>query len=113
MRRWLVLSALLLVAVLASPALALADDAPAPDDGSAAEGGMVLAVDEITGPEPKPRDAEENAARDLGGFEDREVQFTWAAAWLLTGGFGLAVIAGGLFYEFRVRRPAQEAAGQR
>lgn len=111
MRRWLVLSALLLVAVLASPALALADDAPAPEGGP--DGGIVLAVDEITGPEPKPRDAEENAARDLGGFEDREVQFTWAAAWLLTGALGLAVIAGGLFYEFRVRRPAQEAAGQR
>ncbi len=109
MRRWLVLSALLLVAVLASPALALADDAPEP----APEGGTVLAVDEITGPEPKPRDAEENAARELGGFEDREVQFTWAVAWLLTGALGLAVIAGGLFYEFRVRRPAQEAAGQR
>lgn len=109
MRRWLVLSALLLVAVLASPALALADDAPA----AAPEGATVLAVDEPLGPEPKPRDAEENAARDLGGFEDREVQFTWAAAWLLAGGLGLAVIAGGLFYEFRVRRPAQEAAGQR
>lgn len=109
MRRWLVLPALLLVAVLASPALALADDtlAAAPDAAA------VLAADEVTGPEPKPRDAEENAARDLGGFEDREVQFTWAAAWLLTAAFGLAVIAGGLFYEFRVRRPAQEAAGQR
>lgn len=102
-----VLSVLLLLAVLlATPAFA--------DDGAVAEAStVVLAVDEITGPDPMPRDAEDNPARELGGFEDRELQFTWGAAWLLAGAFGLGLLAAGSFYYFRVRRPVKEAAGRR
>lgn len=109
MRRWLVLSALLVLAMLVAPTAALAGDAAATADDA-----IVLAAGEPTGPEPQPRNAPDNAARELAGFADRELQFTWGAAWLLAGAFGFALIAAGLFYEFRVRRPAaREAAGRR
>ena len=99
-----VLSVLLLLAVLlATPAFA--------DDGAVAEAStVVLAVDEITGPDPMPRDAEDNPARELGGFEDRELQFTWGAAWLLAvlGFIGVALLLA--FYRFRVQPANRDRA---
>jgi hypothetical protein len=90
----LVLTVLGLLALL--PGLAVADDAVAAN-------ATVLAVDDVpAGPEPAPRDAEENPARDLGDYADRDVPFTWGAAWLLAGlGFiGVALLLA--FYRFRV-----------
>jgi len=87
--------------LLAVPALA----APA------ASGAVVLAVEgEILGPDPQPRDAEGNPAVDLGGYEDREVPFTWGAAWLLTflGLGGLAFM--GLVWFRAVDRPRRTPA---
>ena len=81
------------------PGLAVADDAT----DAAASQATVLAVDDApVGPEPAPRDAEENPARDLGDYADREVPFTWGAAWLLAGlGFiGLVLLLA--IYRFRV-----------
>lgn len=96
------LVALLLAATpLAAPALA----APA------ADGAVVLAVaSEPVGPEPAPRDAEGNPAVELGGYEDREVPFTWGAAWLLTflGFAGLAFM--GLVWFRAVDRPRRAPA---
>ena len=93
-----------LSATLSTPAVA------APDAGS-----VVLAVDgaELLGPDPVARDAEENPARDLGGYEDREVPFTWGAAWLLTflGLGGLATM--GLVYWRAVDRPGRDKAPAR
>ena len=102
-------SALLLVALaglLLLPGVALAD-APDPVGSDA----LVLAVDDApAGPEPTPRDAEENPARDLGDYGDRETPFTWFAAWLLAGlGFvGLALMLA--FYRFRVLGPQRDQA---
>lgn len=87
--------------LLAAPALA----APA------ASGAVVLAVSsEPVGPDPAPRDAEENPAVELGGYEDREVPFTWGAAWLLTflGLGGLAFM--GLVWFRAVDRPRRAPA---
>jgi hypothetical protein len=84
--------------------------AAAPDEGS-----VVLAVDGagLLGPDPVARDAEENPARELGGYEDREVPFTWGAAWLLTflGLGGLATM--GLVYWRAVDRPGRSKAPAR
>lgn len=100
----LLLPALLLVGLLAAPAVAHAE-APATTVLAAAAG-------DPAGPDPAPRDAEENPARTLGGYEDREVQFTWGGAWILlvAGAFGVAAM-GGLYY-LLVHRPAREAAGR-
>jgi hypothetical protein len=92
----------LLAALLGSAAPAAA--APAP-------GAVVLAVSsEPLGPEPAPRDAEGNPAVELGGYEDREVPFTWGAAWLLTflGLAGLAFM--GLVWFRAVDRPRRAPA---
>lgn len=67
---------------------------------------VILAVEgELLGPEPMPREAEDNPARDLAGYEDLEIPFTWGAAWLLTflGLAGLAVM--GIVYFRAVERP--------
>ncbi len=88
----LALSAAFALAMLASPAVA--DDVVADDE---AVGGIVLAVDdEQLGPDPKPREAEDNPARELAGYENPDVPFTWGAAWILTftGLVGLALLAG-------------------
>ncbi|MFP4149366.1 MAG: hypothetical protein ACLFUG_02465 [Nitriliruptoraceae bacterium] len=112
MRRWSVLLTMVL-AVLLLPASALAD--PAVGDAATAEdaaGSTILAVDDAPiGPEPAPRGEEENPARDLGDYADRETPFTWAAAWLLAGlGFiGLALLL--LIYRFRVIGPERAKAG--
>jgi len=103
----------LLVAVLGAlallPGLALADDGP--DAPALAAGVEVLAVDDApAGPEPAPRDAEDNPARDLGDYGDREIPFTWGAAWLLTalGFIGLLLLL--LIYRFRVAPPSKDRA---
>lgn len=99
MRRLLALLLAVVGALALLPGVAVADDAI----DAATSTGMVLAVDDApAGPEPAPRDAEENPARELGGFEDREVPFTWGAAWLLAGAFFAGVALMLAFYRFRV-----------
>lgn len=96
-------AAALAAVLLLSPVVAVA--APA------APGAVVLAVSgEPLGPEPQPRDAEGNPAVELGGYEDRDVPFTWGAAWLLTflGFAGLAVM--GLVWFRAVDRPRRTPA---
>jgi hypothetical protein len=79
---------------------------------SADDGRVTLAVDGagLLGPDPMPRDAEDNPARELGGYEDRDIPFTWGAAWLLTflGVGGLATM--GLVYWRAVDRPGRNRA---
>jgi len=87
--------------------LGLAVSPAAADDGR-----VVLAVDgaDLLGPDPMPRNAEDNPARELGGYEDLETPFTWGAAWLLTflGLGGLATM--GLVYWRAVDRPGRNRA---
>jgi hypothetical protein len=90
----LALAALLAVLLLAVPAAA----------AEAVVGTDILAVEgEPVGPEPQDRTAEGNAATELAGFEDREIPFTWAVAWILTATGVLGLAAGYLFYRFRVK----------
>jgi hypothetical protein len=103
----LLLPALLAVAFVAAPAAALADVAGVPQE----TGVTILAAEgEPTGPSPQERMREDNPARELGGYEDHETQFTWGAAWLLMflGVVGLTAL-GGLYY-LLVHRPAREPA---
>jgi hypothetical protein len=88
------IASLLAVLLLAVPAGAVAEAAV-----------DILAVEEgePLGPEPAPRNAEGNAATELAGFEDRDVPFTWGAAWLLTAAGALGLGAAYLFYRFRVK----------
>ena len=115
MRRSSALLLVALVGLLLLPGAALAETATetATDTATAADepaaGALLLAVDDApAGPNPAPRDAEENPARDLGDYADRETPFTWAAAWLLAGlGFvGLAVMLA--VYRFRVLGPQKD-----
>ncbi len=97
-------------AILAAVALALGVLGAALP-ASAATDAVVLAVaSEPVGPEPAPRDAEGNPAVELGGYEDREVPFTWGAAWLLAflGFGGLATMA--LVWFRAVDRPRRTPA---
>jgi hypothetical protein len=100
------------VLLLAASALALTAALVAATPAFASDGAVVLAVDgaELLGPDPMPRDAEENPARELGGYEDRDIPFTWGAAWLLTflGLGGLATM--GLVYWRAVDRPGRNRA---
>ncbi|GGI07748.1 hypothetical protein [Egicoccus halophilus] len=101
---------LLLVGLLATPVAAFADD------GGDLGATIVLAADadaEPQGPTPAPRTQEENPARTLAGYEDRETQFTWGAAWILlvAGAFGVTLL-GGLYY-LLVERPSRQSAGRR
>jgi len=110
--------AALLLAAMAVVAAALLGGSAVPasaDDGvigGLPGGTVVLAVDgaELLGPDPMPRNAEDNPARELGGYEDRDIPFTWGAAWLLTflGLGGLATM--GLVYWRAVDRPGRAKA---
>lgn len=102
MRRLPVLAALLALMLLAAPVAAFAE-------ATASTEAIVLAVEgEPSGPDPAPRTAEDNAARELAGYEDRELPFHWGAAWLLAfAGFVGLVLMGGL-YQLLVRGPEQK-----
>lgn len=101
------------VGLLALAAMLVLSVAPA--SASVDDGRVTLAVEgaDLLGPDPMPRDAEENPARDLGGYDDRETPFTWGAAWLLTflGVGGLATM--GLVYWRAVDRPGRNRAPAR
>ena len=105
-----------MVQLLAALLLAVALLVMPPGGGSpahATEGDLVLAVDaEDLGPAPQPRDAEGNAARELAGYEDRDLMFTWGASILLLGlVVTLLVIGGALWYLLVIRPTKQNAAG--
>ncbi len=105
MRR--VCGSMLLVGLLAAmlPGPAVADDLVT-DDGA-----VVLAVEgEPVGPDPKPRESEDNPARELAGYENPDVPFTWGAAWILTftSMVGLVLLAG--LYWLGVHRPSRGAS---
>ena len=89
------------VVLLMAPTAALA--ASTPDMA-------ILAAEqtEPVGPDPLPREAENNPARELAGYENQETPFTWGAAWLLAaaGIFGLVVMLG--LYRLLVQRPRKE-----
>lgn len=103
MRRLPAFAVLLAMLLLVAPAAVFADDAAATDT-------LVLAVEEgePVGPTPADRTAEGNSARELAGYEDRELPFTWGAAWILAfaGLAGLALLGG--LYQLLVRGPAQK-----
>ncbi len=99
----LALAALLALALLAVPAAA--------DDG-ASSGDVVLAVDDAPpGPDPMDRQDPDNKARELAGFEDPDVPFTYYAAFLLSfaGLVGLVLLVG--LYYLLVKRPQRESSG--
>lgn len=73
-------------------------------------GGIVLAVEGgDLGPEPAERLGGDNPARELVGYEDRDVPFTWGAAWLLAfaGLMGLGTAA--LLYRVKVVKPQKQS----
>ena len=104
MRRLPVFVVLLAMLLLAAPATAFAEDA-------AAEDAVVLAAEagDPVGPVPAERTADDNAARELAGYENQDLPVTWGAAWILAfaGLVGL-VLLGGL-YQLLVRGPAQKS----
>jgi hypothetical protein len=100
----LALAALLALTLLAGPAAA--------DDVEVVAGGEVLAVEDAPpGPEPMDRTDPDNKARELAGFEDPDVPWTYYAAFLLSvlGLAGLALLIG--IYYLRVQRPSRESSG--
>ena len=109
LRRGTVVAVAVAVAVLFGLVAMLALGA---SPASADDGRVTLAVEggDLLGPDPMPRDAEDNPARELGGYEDRETPFTWGAAWLLSflGLGGLATM--GLVYWRAVDRPGRNRA---
>jgi hypothetical protein len=109
MRRLTWLAPLLLaVALLATPTAASADVAAVDEDT------VVLAAEadgEPLGPDPQPRDAEGNAARELAGYETPEIQFTWAASFILLGAAVTGLVVGGGLWYLLVVRPNRESAG--
>lgn len=104
----------LLLALAVSLLLLLAPATGAHDATAAHADEVLLAVDaDDLGPEPQPREADGNAARELAGYEDQELMFTWAASILLLGlVVTLLVIGGGLWY-LLVVRPNRQAADAR
>lgn len=99
---------LLALVMLTAPTAAAADITEVPEDA------LVLAVEadgEPLGPDPQPRDQLDNPARSLAGYEDPEIQFTWAASFILlvVGVVGL-VIGAGLWYLLVLRPEREEQA---
>ncbi len=90
MRRMLVLVVAFAV-LLVLPGTAFAQETPS---GEQADLVLATSAGEPAGPEPAPREQEDNPARELAGYEDQETPFTWGAAWILAAlGFGgLAVM---------------------
>jgi hypothetical protein len=104
MRRLPVFVVLLAMMLLVAPVSAFAEDAATSDT-------VVLAAEdgEPVGPNPAERTAEDNPARELAGYEDRELPYTWGAAWILSfaGLVGLVLLVG--LYQLLVRGPAQKS----
>ena len=96
-----VLFAVALACAVLLPASAVYAASPADQLVLAVEGGDL-------GPDPADRLAEENPARELVGYDDREIPFTWGAAWILafTGFMGLGTAA--LLYRIKVVRPQRQ-----
>jgi hypothetical protein len=110
----LTLPALLALFLLAVPAAASVGDAGDADVLLAAEAEEGEDGEAGGGPDPMPRDAEENPARDLGGYGDLDTPFTWGAAFIMLflGVVGLVALSG--LYWLLVHRPRQkETAGAR
>jgi len=102
--------ALLLLALLVALGFAAVTTA---SQALALDGVVLAAEGGDLGPEPMPRDAENNPARELGGYEDRDVPFTWGAAWLLTFlGFGGLATMGFVYWRY-VDRPGRTKAPAR
>jgi hypothetical protein len=120
----LVLPALLALLLLAVPAAASDGEAGAlgADDGAdllaaeAEEGeeGEEDAGGGDAGPDPMPRDAEDNPATELGGYGDLDTPFTWGAAFIMLFLGVVGLVAMGGLYWLLVHRPRQkETAGAR
>jgi hypothetical protein len=111
----LTLPALLALFLLAVPAAALAGDDGGADVLLAAEAEEgEEGEDAGGGPDPMPRDAEDNPATELGGYGDLDTPFTWGAAFIMLflGVVGLVALGG--LYWLLVHRPSQkETAGAR
>lgn len=117
----LVLPALLALALLAAPAVAVADDVDALDDDvlilAEEDPADMLEEDEEAqlGPEPAPYDAEDNVAREGAGYGELDLPFTWGAAFIMLflGVVGITLMGG--LYWLLVYRPSKqkEAAGSR
>ena len=69
---------------------------------------VLAAAANDVGPIPADRLAEDNPARELIGYDDRDIPFTWGAAWILafTGFMGLGTAA--LLYRTKVVRPQRQ-----
>ncbi|MEX0869791.1 MAG: hypothetical protein WD011_08970, partial [Nitriliruptoraceae bacterium] len=96
--------------LLATMMIGLTAGAAAADDAPFGVSAVLAAASgDPVGPEPMPRDAEGNAARDLQGYEDPEVPFTWGAAWILTfaGLIGVTLLVG--IYYFGIHRPGKQS----
>lgn len=100
----LVLPTLLVVALVAAPAGAQPDAAGGERLVLAAEAGD---GEGPGGPDPAPHEAEDNLARELGGYDETEPQFTWGAAFLMLflGAVGVTLMGG--LYWLLVHRPRQ------
>lgn len=100
----------LLALLVATTLLVLPPTVAEPAHAAADE--VVLAVEGPLGPEPQDRLDPDNAARELAGYEDMDIMFTWGASFLLLGlVVTLLVVAGALWY-LLVLRPEKRAAEQ-
>jgi hypothetical protein len=105
MRRLLAPLLLGLLLLLVAPTTASADVTDVPEDA------LVLAVEadgEPLGPDPMPRDELDNPARSLAGYEDPELQFTWAASLILLVAAVTGLVVGAGLWYLLVLRPERE-----
>jgi hypothetical protein len=117
----LVLPALLALLLLAVPAAASDGEAGALGADDGADLILADAVEEDedpeevdAGPDPMPRDAEDNPATELGGYGDLDTPFTWGAAFIMLFLGVVGLVAMGGLYWLLVHRPRQkETAGAR